>query len=194
MSPLTSREPGVVGAALDDPNSWCGIILDGHHVDPVVLRIAMRSKRRDRPAGPKPTEFPVGRSSTRSPADRFMLVTDAMPSVGAPNKAFTLQGRPISVADNRCIDEDGRLAGADIDMATAVRNAPEMLEIDLLEAVRMASQYPAEFLGLGHELGRIAPGYRANLVLIDESVNVMETWIDGATTNDPGRRLEAGGR
>ncbi len=120
MSQLTSREPGVVGAALDDPNSWCGIILDGHHVDPVVLRIAMRSKRR--PAGPTPTGFPTG---------RFMLVTDAMPSVGAPSKAFTLQGRPISVADNMCIDEDGRLAGSDIDMATAVRNAPEMLEVDL---------------------------------------------------------------
>lgn len=158
MSQLTGREPGVVGAALDDPDSWCGIILDGHHVDPVVLRIAMRSKRRD----------------------RFMLVSDAMPSVGAPqHKAFILQGRPISVADNMCIDEDGRLAGSDIEMATAVRNAREMLQIDLADAARMASQYPAEFLGLGHELGRIAPGYRANLVLVDEQVNVMETWIDG---------------
>jgi N-acetylglucosamine-6-phosphate deacetylase len=179
MSPLTSREPGVVGAALDDPNSWCGIILDGHHVDPVVLRIAMRSKRRDRPAGPTSTGFATARALEREPRGRFMLVTDAMPSVGAPSKAFTLQGRPISVSDNRCIDEDGRLAGADIDMATAVRNAPEMLEVDLLEAARMASQYPAEFLGLGHELGRIAPGYRASLALIDENVNVIETWIDG---------------
>ena len=78
MSQLTGREPGAVGAALDDPDSWCGIIVDGHHVDPVVLRIALRCKR----------------------PDRFMLVTDAMPSVGAPNKAFKLQGRPISVADN----------------------------------------------------------------------------------------------
>jgi N-acetylglucosamine-6-phosphate deacetylase len=163
MSQLTGREPGVVGAALDDANSWCGIIVDGHHVEPVVLRIAMRSKRRGSADG------------------RFMLVTDAMPSVGAPHKPFKLQGRPISVADNMCIDEDGRLAGSDIDMASAVRNAPEMLEVDLAEAARMASLYPAQFMGLDRELGRIAPGYRASLVLVDEYVNVIATWIDGET-------------
>jgi N-acetylglucosamine-6-phosphate deacetylase len=157
MSQLTGREPGAVGAALDDQESWCGIIVDGHHVAPAVLRIALRSKRHD----------------------RFMLVTDAMPSVGAPNKSFKIQGRPISVADNMCIDEDGRLAGSDIDMATAVRNAPDMLDIELPEAAKMASRYPAEFLGLGSELGRIAPGYRADLVLVDEGINVIETWIGG---------------
>ena len=113
-----------------------------------------------------------------------MLVTDAMPSVGAPHKAFKLQGRPISVADNMCIDEDGRLAGSDIDMASAVRNAPEMLEVDFAEAARMASLYPARFLGLDHDLGRIAPGYRASLVLVDEHVNVLETWIDGRSVSD----------
>jgi N-acetylglucosamine-6-phosphate deacetylase len=162
MSQLTGREPGAVGAALDDPDSWCGIIVDGHHVAPVVLRIALRSKRRD----------------------RFMLVSDAMPSVGAPNKSFKLQGRPISVADNMCVDEDGRLAGSDIDMATAVRNAPEMLDVDLAEAARMASTYPAEFLGLHRELGRIEAGYRADLVLVDTGVNVIETWIAGCSSED----------
>jgi N-acetylglucosamine-6-phosphate deacetylase len=162
MSQLTGREPGAVGAALDDANSWCGIILDGVHVDPVVLRIAVRSKRRD----------------------RFMLVTDAMPSVGAPSKSFQLQGRTISVTDNVCVDTEGRLAGSDIDMATAVRNVPALLQLELATAARMASQYPAEFLGLAGELGRIAPGQRANLVLVDEGVHVLETWIDGRTAND----------
>lgn len=161
MSQLTGREPGAVGAALDDADSWCGIIVDGHHVDPVVLRIALRSKR----------------------PDRFMLVTDAMPSVGAPNnKAFSLQGRPISVADNMCVDEHGRLAGSDIDMASAVRNAVTMLGVDLEQSLRMASRYPAEFLRLDHELGRIAPGYRANLALLDGKLDVIETWIDGRGT------------
>lgn len=159
MSQLTGREPGVVGAALDDPDSWCGIIVDGRHVNPTVLRIALRCKRHD----------------------RFMLVTDAMPSVGATEKTFSLQGRTISFADGVLVDEDGTLAGADIDMASTVRNAVELLELDLPQAVRMASEYPAEFLGLGHELGRVAPGYRANLVLADEQLNVMETWIDGRT-------------
>ena len=159
MSQITGREPGVVGAALDDQDSWCGIIVDGRHVDPTVLRIALRCKRHD----------------------RFMLVTDAMPSVGVTEKSFTLQGRTISVADGVLVDEDGTLAGSDADMATTVRNAVDLLGLDLPEAARMASQYPAEFLGLGGELGRIAPGYRANLVLVDDRVDVKETWIDGRT-------------
>ena len=157
MSQLTGREPGVVGAALDDPDSWCGIIVDGRHVNPTVLRIALRCKRHD----------------------RFMLVTDAMPSVGAAEKSFSLQGRMISVEDGVLVDENGTLAGSDTDMASTVRNAVELLGVDLPEAIRMASQYPAEFLGLGGELGRIAPGYRANLVLADDNVDVKATWIDG---------------
>jgi N-acetylglucosamine-6-phosphate deacetylase len=157
MSQLTGREPGVVGAALDDPDSWCGIIVDGRHVDPTVLRIALRCKRHD----------------------RFMLVTDAMPSVGAAEKTFSLQGRTISVADGVLVDENGTLAGSDVDMAATVRNAVELLGLDLPEAIRMASRNPAEFLGLGGELGRIAPGYRANLVLADDRVDVKQTWIDG---------------
>jgi N-acetylglucosamine-6-phosphate deacetylase len=157
MSQLTGREPGAVGAALDDQQSWCGIIVDGVHTDPVVLRIALRCKRRD----------------------RFMLVTDAMPSVGTQEPSFVLQGRRVSVRGQACFDEDGRLAGSNLDMASCVRNAVSILGVSLPEAVRMASQWPAEFLGLGQEYGRIAPGYRGNLVLADEKLNVLETWIDG---------------
>ena len=152
MSQLTGREPGVVGAALDDPASWCGIIVDGHHTDPVVLRIAPHD------ASP---------------------ITDAMPSVGTANGSFVLEGRRIIVKGYACLDEDGRLAGSNIDMASSVRNAVSMLGLPLEAAVRMASEWPANFLGLGHELGRIAPGYRANLVLADPQLQVLETWIDG---------------
>ena len=162
MSQLTGREPGAVGAALAHPESWCGIIVDGHHVHPAVLQIALRSKRRD----------------------RFMLVTDAMPSVGAANKSFQLQGRPISVADNMCVDEQGRLAGSDIDMACAVRNARQMLRLDLTDALKMASAYPADFLGIATTEGRIAPGQRANFALLDEELKVKTTWIDGREDGD----------
>src|SRR6185437_10821776 len=157
MSQLTGREPGVVGAALESLDSWCGIIVDGEHISPVVLRLAMRCK----------------------PADRFMLVTDAMSSLGTDARSFKLHGRTITVSGNICLDEDGRLAGSNIDMASCVRNAVSLLGVSLPEAVRMASLYPAEFLGLSHELGRIEPGYRANLVLADDSLNVLDTWIDG---------------
>lgn len=162
MSQLTGREPGAVGAALAHPESWCGIIVDGHHVHPAVLQIALRSKRRD----------------------RFMLVTDAMPSVGAANKSFQLQGRPISVADNMCVDEQGRLAGSDIDMACAVRNARQMLGLDLTDALKMASAYPADFLGIAAAEGHIAPGQRANFALLDEELKVKTTWIDGREDGD----------
>ena len=164
MSQLTGREPGTVGAALDDASSWCGIIVDGLHTSPVVLRIALRCK----------------------PHERFMLVTDAMPSVGTNATSFELQGRRILVSGTVCLDEDGRLAGSNIDMASCVRNAIQMLGVSLPQAVRMASQWPAEFLGLGSETGRIAPGFRANLVAADDDLQVLETWIDGHSTQDGG--------
>jgi N-acetylglucosamine-6-phosphate deacetylase len=156
MSPLGNREPGAVGAALAHDASWCGLIVDGHHVHPEVMKLALRAKRHD----------------------RFLLVSDAMPSVGAEKKDFVLNGRPITVADNRCVDPEGRLAGADLDMATAVRNAVSMLGLDVVDAVRMASINAAEFLGL-RDVGRIAPGQRANLVRLDGDLQVIETWIDG---------------
>ena len=157
MSPLGSREPGVVGAALHDADSWCSIIVDGWHVHPVTLQVALASKRHE----------------------RFMLVTDAMPNVGTAMTSFPLQGRQIEVVDGRCVDEQGTLSGSALDMASAVRNAVSMLGLSLETAVRMASTYPAEVLGLGDSLGRIAPGYRANLVHADAQLQVLATWIDG---------------
>jgi N-acetylglucosamine-6-phosphate deacetylase len=161
MARLEPRAPGIVGAALYDETTWCGIIVDGHHVDPVMLKLALRCKRHD----------------------RFMLVTDGMPAVGSTEPTFVLQGRTIRVVDGICRDENGTLAGTALDMAAAVRNAVSLLGLDIAEAARMASEYPAEFLGLGHELGRIAPGYRANLVLLDEGLQVRRTWLEGVPSS-----------
>lgn len=164
MSQLTGREPGTVGAALEDRSSWCGIIVDGEHTSPVVLRLALRCK----------------------PLERFMLVTDAMPGVGTDATSFELQGRRIRVAGPVCVDEQGRLAGSNIDMASCVRNAVALLGVPLPQAVRMASQWPAEFLGLDAQYGRIAPGQRANLVAADDDLKVLETWIDGRSFAEDG--------
>ena len=158
MTPLGSREPGAVGAALDDAASWCGLIVDGHHVAPATLRIAIRAKA----------------------AGKMMLVTDAMPPVGAADPTFRLNGELVSCRDGICLTPSGVLAGSCLDMASAVRNSVAMLGLPLDEAARMAGAYPAAFIGLEATHGRIAAGCAADLVMVDEDVRVLETWIGGS--------------
>lgn len=158
MSPLQGREPGAVGAALEDEGSWCGIIVDGVHVHPASLRVALAAK----------------------PRGKVFLVTDAMPPVGADDPSYSLYGEVITAVDGVVRNAAGALAGSALDMATAVRNSVDLLGLSLEEAARMASTYPAQFLGLGDRYGRIAPGYQADLVLLDEQLQVQATWIAGS--------------
>ncbi|MDF2813631.1 MAG: N-acetylglucosamine-6-phosphate deacetylase [Microvirga sp.] len=158
MPPLAGREPAVVGAALDSNSTWCGVIVDGHHVSDASLRIAIAAKGKE----------------------RIMLVTDAMSVTGTDLTKFELHGRTIYRRNGKLTTEDGTLAGSDLDMAAAVRNAVNRLGVALPDALQMASLHPASFLKLDHELGRIAPNYRASLVLLDDDLTVQRTWIDGA--------------
>lgn len=157
MSPLTSREPGVTGAALAHEDSWAGIIVDGHHVHYSVVRIAWRTKRRG----------------------RLFLVTDAMPPVGGTVDEFRLGRYEIAAKNGRCVTADGVLAGSALDMATAVRNCVQHVGIPKDEALRMASTYPAEFLGLGGSLGRIAPGYKADFAVFNNQIRVSGVIVQG---------------
>ena len=158
MSPLGSREPGMVGAALDSRSAWCGIIVDGHHVHPATLRVALKS---------------IG-------AERLMLVTDAMPTVGSAEKSFMLRGRRIIAEDGRCVAEDGTLAGSDLDMGLAVRNAMRLMRVEIETAVAMATTVPAAALGLAHLIGAIESGRRADLVLLDSDAMVAKVWSAGS--------------
>jgi N-acetylglucosamine-6-phosphate deacetylase len=162
MSPLASRAPGMVGAALDDANAWCGIIVDGHHVDPASLRVALKAK----------------------PRGKVFLVTDAMPPVGATSPSYVLNGETITVRDGICQTATGTLAGSALSMIDAVRNATRMLGVPLDEAARMAATYPADFLGLGSTHGRIDNGYRADFTVLDAALRVTETWIGGVRSTD----------
>lgn len=158
MTPMTNREPGVVGAALDDGYSWCGLIADGYHLHDATARNAIRSKA----------------------AGKIMLVTDAMSTVGAAEKHFSLYGEQIHAEGGRLAREDGTLAGSDLDMMSAVRNTHQRLGVALDEALRMASLYPAAFLGLDNEIGKVRQGYAADLVAIDPAdLTVRRTWIAG---------------
>jgi N-acetylglucosamine-6-phosphate deacetylase len=105
-----------------------------------------------------------------------------MPTVGMADKNFDLQGRHIRVVDGVCVDDHGTLAGSDLDMIGAVRNAVSMLGLSLEDAVSIASATPAAFLGLADERGVIRAGQAADLVLLDDALNVRETWIDGVAS------------
>jgi N-acetylglucosamine-6-phosphate deacetylase len=158
MSQLTNRAPGMVGAALEDPEIYAGIIVDGHHIHPAAFRVGLSAKG----------------------VDRLMLVTDAMPTVGVPTDEFMLQGRSIRREGDRLVSEDGVLAGSTLTMAAAVANAGEQGRLSLPQAARMASSTPAHFLGLAGETGAIEPGLRADLVVMTDDFIVTEAWIGGA--------------
>jgi N-acetylglucosamine-6-phosphate deacetylase len=156
MRPLAAREGGPIAAALESREVSYGLIVDGVHVDPAMLRLALRG------------------------AGRPMLVTDAMPPVGGRHSRFTLYGREITVRDGRCTSAQGTLAGAVLDMASAVRNCVELLGVPLTDALRFASAHPAGFLGLDHMLGRLAPGCRADIVAFEpKRMDVLTTWVAG---------------
>lgn len=157
MQPLTSREPGMVGAALENADSWCGIIVDGHHVHPASLKVAHQAKA----------------------AGKMVLVTDAMPSVGAADKNFMLNGELIRCENGKLSTASGTLAGSDLDMLAAVKNTVEMVGIELDEAIRMATTYPAAMMGES-QLGEIKVGSTASLILIDDEFKLVRSWINGS--------------
>ncbi len=157
MSQLGARTPGTVGATLELETMFATMIVDGHHVHPAAMRLAFAAK------GP----------------GRLCLISDAMPTVGTELEEFDLQGRRILRRDGRLTTEDGTLAGADLGMAQAVRNACSMIGASIEQALQMASLTPARMLGLDDERGWIASGYRADLVLIDDNDMVTGTWIGG---------------
>lgn len=158
MSQLGNREPGMVGAALDLGHLNAGLIADGYHVHPVSIGAALRAKR-----GP----------------GRIFLVTDAMSPIGTDMTSFFLNGREIFRERGRLTLADGTLAGADIDMASCVRYMRDTVGVELEEALRMASLYPAEAIGMTGRKGRLTHGHDADFAVIDGGVNVVATWIGG---------------
>jgi N-acetylglucosamine-6-phosphate deacetylase len=162
MPPLSAREPGIIGAALAEPRLTASLIVDGIHVDPVSVRAAFAAKG----------------------AERIALITDAMPTVGTSLDRFELMGRTITLADGRLTTQTGTLAGAHLDMATAVRNAVELAQLPLDDALRAASLTPAQFLGLENERGALVPGAQADLVALTDDLKVIATWLRGES-DDP---------
>ena len=158
MSPLGHREPGLVGAAIHSASAYAGIIADGFHVDPVAMGVALRAKR-----GP----------------GKIFIVTDAMSTIGTDETGLLLNGRQIYREGGRLTLADGTLAGADIDMLSSVRYVHRTLSFPLEEAIRMASLYPAEAMGVADRHGRLLPGYAADFILLEPSLSIRSVFIDG---------------
>jgi len=160
MSALESREPNMVGAALLDEQSWCGLILDGHHVHPSTAKLAYKVKA----------------------AHKMMLVTDSMSTIGSEQTHLQFDGHQISLTGDKLTSNTGQLAGSALNMITAVNNAVKMLNIPFIDALKMASLYPAQFLGIADSYGQLAIGSNADLTLIsttNSSPHIVNTWIGG---------------
>jgi N-acetylglucosamine-6-phosphate deacetylase len=158
MSQIGNREPGLAGAAIEIGSLSAGIIADGIHVDPATMAIALRAKK-----GP----------------GKIVLVTDAMATIGTDMTSFTLNGRIIYRKDGSLRLADGTLAGADLDMISAVRFVHRVVGLDLGEALRMASLYPAAAIGQAHRLGRFAKGTAADIVALSDDLDVKSVWTGG---------------
>ena len=167
MSPFQGRAPGMVGAALDAKDAFVGIIADGHHVHPASLQIAFAAK----------------------PHDRMMLITDAMPPAADGPDSFLLQGRRVARVDGCLRLDDGAIAGSLITMDDAVRYCVDTVGVRLADALSMASRVPAAFLRRDRDLGRIAPGYLASLVHLDDALRVERDVGRGRADARQSRRL-----
>lgn len=167
MSQMGNREPGLVGAALDSAEVWCGFIPDGHHVHPAALGAALRAKRDRR---------------------KLVAITDAMPTVGSDEDVFRLNGRTARRENGRLTLADGTLAGSDLSMIGALRHLVGPLGVPLEEALRMCSRHAAEFLGLSDTHGRLGAGSRADMVWLGDDLALGGVWIGGVPVSPAGER------
>jgi len=157
MSPLQSRQAGMVGAALLDSTSYCGLIVDNEHVDITSCQLAIKCKT----------------------PERIMLVTDAMSHVGSEQIELQFAGMTINRQGNKLSIEGGRLAGSTLDMASAFRNSVLTLGCSIQNAAKMASTSPATFLGLQQKKGHLAAGFDADWVVLTDQYFVSATYIAG---------------
>ncbi|WP_413283987.1 N-acetylglucosamine-6-phosphate deacetylase [Vibrio sp. MA40-2] len=156
MTPMLGREPGAVGAIFDSPEVYAGIIVDGFHVDYANIRIAHKIK-----------------------GEKLILVTDATAPAGADMDHFIFVGKKVYYRNGKCVDENGTLGGSALTMIEAVQNSVEQVGLELDEALRMATLYPAQAIGVENKLGQIKAQMVANLTIFDDKFKVQATVVNG---------------
>jgi N-acetylglucosamine-6-phosphate deacetylase len=157
MPSLDHREPGLVGALLGDGRITAGIIADSIHLHPSIVALAWKAKG------------PYGMS----------LVTDAMAALGMPGGTYKLGDQEVIVAGGAARLADGRLAGSVLTLDQAVRNLVNFAGCRPFDAIATVTTVPASLLGMANSRGRVAPGFRADMVLLDSDLRVVETLVAG---------------
>jgi N-acetylglucosamine-6-phosphate deacetylase len=157
QSGFNQRDPGVFGAVMASEHATAELIADGVHVHPGAMKILLRC---------------LGK-------DRICLITDAMPGAGLPDGDYHLIGQHVTVRDGKAILDDGTIAGSTVQMNQCVRNLNQMVGATLQDAAQMASINPADVIGESKTIGSLEPGKWANLVVMDEKVNIHLTMVKG---------------
>jgi N-acetylglucosamine-6-phosphate deacetylase len=160
MRALDHREPGILGAVLENDDLTADIIADGIHVHPSILKLFLRAKG----------------------ADRAILITDAISATGMPDGIYNLGGLEVQVSNGRC-EYQGKLAGSVLTLDRAIRNVMSFAGWQLQQAIKLATYNPAERLGVSNQRGLLAPGRRADLVVLTPEGNVVHTIIGGEIAN-----------
>lgn len=162
MTPLKHRQPGAVGAAMVSIDTTAEIIADGVHVHPGVLRIARQLMPR-----------------------RLALVTDAMRACGMADGVYKLYRHDVHVRDGAARLEDGTLAGSVLTMIEAVQNMVELAGVPLEEVLPMATEVPAHIIGVSDRKGKLAPGYDADLLVINARFEIERMFVRGTELEHP---------
>lgn len=158
MRGLTHREPGMVGAVYNIPNTYAELICDGHHVSPVACHILRHQKG----------------------CDHIALITDCMRAGGEPDGDYMLGEFPVVVENGTArLKDSGSLAGSILKLKDAVSNVVDWGIADVEEAIRMASLVPAISVGIDDVCGQIKEGYAADFIVLDHQLELVATYLDG---------------
>jgi N-acetylglucosamine-6-phosphate deacetylase len=163
MRRFDHREPGLLGEVLTNDKLFAEIICDGLHVDPAAVRLYWKAK------GP----------------ERALLVTDAMSAAGMPDGKYWLGELEVRVKNGRCIIGDDTLAGSTLTLDQGMRNFMEFTGASLAEASALATRNPARMTGFDNEVGTLAPGRSADIAVLSEKNEVVDTILRGTLTGDP---------
>lgn len=157
MRGIHQREPGVVTAALLSEKVYTEMIVDGVHLHPAIVKLVTRVKDKD----------------------KIILVTDAMRAKCLPDGSYDLGGQAVEVKNNVASLADGTLAGSTLKMSDAIQNMLKFSDCTLQDVIRFASENPARMLNIFHRKGSITPGKDADLVVLDEKMNVVWVMCEG---------------